>query len=731
MADHRDHPRPRAGDPATGHPRPPAVLARRRRRPASPNWAPRSIVHPRTRPPPGPSRPRRIAARDRRLRTTPSTTCRAPRPAHAPPRSSPATHAAGRTVPRRAGRLAGGAALAVRAEGARPAGAGGQCRRLLERYGVDEKPTASDDGIVVRLPTPKTVPPGEPTFVFDPDEIEPLVTGEVGGSALFASRFRLRGAPCCCPAAIRQSAPPGISVSAPRNCSTWPQVSGFPDRAGDRAECLQDVYDVPTLTELMARIAQRQVCSRSRRRRRRRSRPRCCSATSGRSCTRATARWRNCHRRSLDSTLLAELLGRVELRELLDQVIAATARQLQHLSEGPPGPRRRRVADLLRLLGPLTEEEIAQLHPRRTWVAWLDGLHAAKRVLPVSYAGQSWWVGIEGHRPVARRRRGRRSGRGARRVHRAVPDPWASCWAAMRAPAGPRTTSQAAARFGLGLRVAVTCWAASRSTAGWCAGEFVDLPRVVSSGATPRCSASCGDAHWPRCARRWSRSAPRLRPFPAGLAADRQLRGHRRGRTGAVIDQLAGYPVPASAVEPLVSGCGWRPPARDARRAAGLRRGHLVGARSISGSDGWIAFHHADTAPLTLAPPAEIEFTDTHRAILDVLGRPVTPRRVLLPPAGRRRRRHRESRAVGTDLGRLGHRRHLRPGARAGPAGVVRGAARPPLRAPAAPPPRLSRYSVAHAQARPADPTVAGGGRHCPRRNLIRLCGPTSAPNCC
>ena len=25
-------------------------------------------------------------------------------------------------------------------------------RRLLERYGIDEKPTASDDGIVVRLP---------------------------------------------------------------------------------------------------------------------------------------------------------------------------------------------------------------------------------------------------------------------------------------------------------------------------------------------------------------------------------------------------------------------------------------------------------------------------------------------------------------------------------------------------------------------------------------------------
>ena len=59
---------------------------------------------------------------------------------------------------------------------------------------------------------------------------------------------------------------------------------------------------------------------------------------------------------SLDSTLLAELLGRVELRELLDpEVIAATGRQLQHLSDDRAARDAEAVADLLRLLGPLTE----------------------------------------------------------------------------------------------------------------------------------------------------------------------------------------------------------------------------------------------------------------------------------------------------------------------------------------------------------------------------------------
>ena len=60
-------------------------------------------------------------------------------------------------------------------------------RRLLERYGIDEKPTASDDGIVVRLPDTEDAPPGADLFVFAPDEIEPLVTTEVGGSVWMAS----------------------------------------------------------------------------------------------------------------------------------------------------------------------------------------------------------------------------------------------------------------------------------------------------------------------------------------------------------------------------------------------------------------------------------------------------------------------------------------------------------------------------------------------------------------
>ena len=63
---------------------------------------------------------------------------------------------------------------------------------------------------------------------------------------------------------------------------------------------------------------------------------------------------------SLDQGLLAELLGRAELRELLDpEVLAEVEAELQR-----PAPDRRArdaegVADLLRLLGPLTADEVA------------------------------------------------------------------------------------------------------------------------------------------------------------------------------------------------------------------------------------------------------------------------------------------------------------------------------------------------------------------------------------
>src|SRR3954453_19588480 len=62
--------------------------------------------------------------------------------------------------------------------------------RLRERYGVDGQAIASDDGIVIRIPDTDAEPPTGDVIAFEPGEIDDLVTQEVGGSSLFASRFR-------------------------------------------------------------------------------------------------------------------------------------------------------------------------------------------------------------------------------------------------------------------------------------------------------------------------------------------------------------------------------------------------------------------------------------------------------------------------------------------------------------------------------------------------------------
>ncbi len=126
-------------------------------------------------------------------------------------------------------------------------------RRLRERYGIDEKPTASDDGIIVRLPDSGDDPPGRTFSCSTPTRLEPIVTAEVGGSALFASRFR----ECAARALLLPRRHPG------KRSPLWHQrqraaqlldvarkYPDFPIVLETVRECLQDVYDVPALDRM-------------------------------------------------------------------------------------------------------------------------------------------------------------------------------------------------------------------------------------------------------------------------------------------------------------------------------------------------------------------------------------------------------------------------------------------------------------------------------------------------
>ncbi|WP_269210887.1 helicase-related protein, partial [Mycobacterium simiae] len=514
-------------------------------------------------------------------------------------------------------------------------------RRLAERYGIDEKPTASDDGIVVHLPdTLDETPNGAELFVFDADEIDPIVTAEVGGSALFASRFR----ECAARALLLPRRHPG------RRSPLWHQrqraaqlldvarkYPDFPIVLETVRECLQDVYDVPALVDLMTGIANRRV--------------RVLEAETAKPSPFAASLLfgyvgafmyegdsplaeRRAAALSLDSSLLAELLGRVELRELLDpDVVSTTGRQLQHLSADRAARDAEAVADLLRLLGPLTEDEIAERAATADGTdigGWLEGLRAARRALTVSFAGRTWWVAIE---DIGRLR----DGVGAP-VPPGVPatfteqvaDPLGELLGRYARTRTPFTTAEAAARFGLGLRVTADVLARLAGSAGPGArlvrGDFVAVePAGVSGGVG---GEQWCDADVLRILRRRSLAALRAQVEPVSTAAYGRFLpawhhlGSASGLDGllSVIDQLAGARIPASALEPLVLAPRVRdysPAMLDELLAAGEVT--WSGAGSISGSDGWIALHASDSAPLTRTAPDEIDFTDAHRAILDTL----------------------------------------------------------------------------------------------------------------
>lgn len=588
-------------------------------------------------------------------------------------------------------------------------------RRLRERYGIEEKPTASDDGIIVRLPDTEDAAPGADLFVFDADEVEPIVTAEVGGSALFASRFR----ECAARALLLPRRHPG------KRSPLWHQrqraaqlldvarkYPDFPIVLEAVRECLQDVYDVPALTELMHRVAQRRL--------------RIVEVETATPSPFAASLLfgyvgafmyegdsplaeRRAAALSLDSVLLAELLGRVELRELLDpQVITSTTRQLQHLSDDRRARDAEGVADLLRLLGPLTEAEIVERCTTSEVGGWLEGLRAAKRALPVSFAEQTWWVAIEDMGLL-------RDGVGVAvpvgvptAFTESVDDPLGELLGRYARTRGPFSTHDAAARFGLGLRVTADVLGRMAIDGKLIRGEF--------AGADTDSEQWC-DADVLKILRRRSLAALRAQIEPVSTTAYGrflpawQLVGsaHNAGVDGlaAAIEQLAGVPIPASAAESLVFGQrvrDYQPAMLDELLASGEVT--WSGAGQIGGGDGWIAFHPAETAPLTLAAPTEIEFTDTHRAILDTLGGggAYFYRQLTDHPTEEHKRALWDLVWAGWITGdTFAPVRAMLMGSRGATSRRSAPAHRQRQRAP-----RLSRYSVAHAQTRNSDPTVAG-----------------------
>ncbi len=155
---------------------------------------------------------------------------------------------------------------------------------------------------------------------------------------------------------------------------------------------------------------------------------------------------------SLDSRLLSELLGRAELRELLDPaVLDELERELRWLSEDRRGKDAEGGADLLRVLGPVTDAELAE---RGAEPGGAAELAAARRAIRVRVAGEERWAAIEDAGRL-------RDALGAalpvgvpEAFTEPVADPLGDLLARFARTHGPFTSAQAAAHFGLGTAVA-------------------------------------------------------------------------------------------------------------------------------------------------------------------------------------------------------------------------------------------------------------------------------------
>ncbi|MCQ4082927.1 ATP-dependent helicase [Streptomyces sp. RB6PN25] len=517
--------------------------------------------------------------------------------------------------------------------------------RLAERYGFDAQVMHADDGIVLRLPDADLMgldlldtapaqagteydgeqsPVGAADVVFDKGDVEQLVTDQVGGSALFASRFR----ECAARALLLPRRSPGKRTPlwqqrqrAAQLLQVASEFGSFPIVLEAVRECLQDVFDVPGLAELMGDIESRKV--------------RLVEVTTPEPSPFARSLLfgyvaqflyegdsplaeRRAAALSLDSRLLAELLGQAELRELLDaEVMADLERELQWLTEERKVKDAEGVADLLRLLGPLTDAELAE---RGAQPQWPRELEAARRAMRVRIAGAEHWAAVED------------AGRLRDALGTALPvgipeaftepvkDPMGDLVARFARTHGPFTAADAAARLGLGPAVAEGTLQRLAADGRVVQGEF--RPEGVGH--------EWCDAGVLRRLRRRSLAALRqeLEPVPAPALASFLPRWQHvgtdslRGIDGLLraVEQLQGAAVPASALEKLVLPSrvmGYTPAMLDELTAAG--EVVWAGAGALPGKDGWISLHLAESAPLLLPEPHPLELSPVHRAVLEAL----------------------------------------------------------------------------------------------------------------
>jgi ATP-dependent Lhr-like helicase len=497
--------------------------------------------------------------------------------------------------------------------------------KIRREMGIDVETLWSDDGFVVRLPDVDAAPDPE-MLLPDPEEVEALVLRQLGGTALFAARFRENA---------------GRSLLLPKRragqrAPLWQQrkkagdllavaarFGSFPVLLETYRECLRDIFDMPALVDTLLQLRKRAlklvVCD-----------PQSPSPFAASLLFGYVANFlydgdaplaeRRAQALSVDQTQLRELIGDAELRDLLDATeIAAVELQLQHLDADRRARSVDAVHDLLLEIGDLSADEIAARAEPAVAARAISELVAARRAVALPIAGEVRYVAIE---DAARYR----DALGVplppgipEALRMPVVDPAGDLVSRFARTHGPFRPRDAAHRFAMPEPAVRAALAVLLERGRVLEGEF-------RPGGSER---EYVDANVLRQLRR--RSLARLRkeveavepPALGRFAVAWHAIGGRRSGPDAlldVIEQLQGAALPASILEQEILGARlarYSPDWLDTLAAAGEIR--WVGVEPLGRRDGRVALYLTDQIAALLPDAAATDLSTREVAIVDWL----------------------------------------------------------------------------------------------------------------
>jgi ATP-dependent helicase Lhr and Lhr-like helicase len=260
--------------------------------------------------------------------------------------------------------------------------------RLRESLGLEVQSIWSDDGIALHLPDADAPPPTEEILI-SPEDIEDLVVQEVGQSALFGARFRENAARALLIPRRRPDQRTPLwqqRLKAQGLLQVARRYGSFPVILETYRECLQDVFDLPSLKRLLKGLRTRELdlvdvetASAS---------PYSASLLFDYIATYmyeddTPPAERRAQALSLDRDLLRELLGQEELRDLLD---AGAVEEVEAQLRGSPR-NADQLHDQLRLRGDLRAGEYDE--------GFAQTLLRERRALLVRFAGEERLIAAE------------------------------------------------------------------------------------------------------------------------------------------------------------------------------------------------------------------------------------------------------------------------------------------------------------------------------------------------